>query len=169
MMLPAGLRALMTSFAQAGSVEWIGVRPARDVPMLVLNRVDAIIDRGLAGDRTGDKSRAGHKRQVTLIQAEHLAVVGKLLQRGAIDPAQLRRNIVVAGINLHALKGQRFRIGSALLEMSGDCHPCSKMEVQLGLGGYNALRGHGGITARVIEGGEIFLGAAVTLAGPAPA
>lgn len=164
MMLPAGMRALMTSFAHAGSVEWIGVRPARDVPMQVLKRVEAVADRGLVGDRTGDKSRAGGKRQVTLIQAEHLEVVGKLLQRGAIDPAQLRRNIVVAGINLHALKGQRFRIGGALLEMSGDCHPCSKMEIQLGLGGYNAMRGHGGITARVVEGGEIFLGATVTSA-----
>ena len=158
----------MTTFAHAGRVEWIGVRPSRDVPMQVLTRVEALIDRGLKDDRTGDKSRAGNKRQVTLIQAEHLEVIARLLRQGAIDPALLRRNIVVAGINLLALKGQRFRIGEALLEMSGECHPCSKMELQLGDGGYNAMRGHGGITARVVEGGGILLGAAVVPAGPVP-
>ena len=158
----------MTTFSHAGRVEWIGVRPARDVPMQALTRVEAIADRGLAGDRTGDKSRVGNKRQVTLIQAEHLDVIGKLLRLDVIEPALLRRNIVVAGINLLALKGQRFRIGEALLEMTGECHPCSKMEVQLGHGGYNAMRGHGGITARVVEGGDILLGATVVPAGPEP-
>lgn len=163
--LPTGLRDLMTTFAHAGRVEWIGVRPARELPMKLPANVEAIADRGLVGDRTGDQSRAGNERQVTLIQAEHIEVIAKLLQQGVIDPALLRRNIVVAGINLLALKGQRFRIGEALLEMSGECHPCSKMELHLGPGGYNAMRGHGGITARVIEGGRIALGAAVAPAG----
>ena len=110
--------------------------------MQVLNCVEAIADGGLVGDRTADKSRAGNKRQMTLVQAKPLEAIGKLLQRDAIDPAQLRRNLVVASINLNAHEGQRFRIDSALLEMSGDGHPCLKMEVQLGLGGYNAMRGH---------------------------
>ena len=110
--------------------------------MQVLNCVEAIADGGLVGDRTADKSRAGNKQQMTLIQAAHFEAIGKLLQRDAIDPAQLRRNLVVAGINLNAHEGQRFRIDSALLEMSGGGHPCLKMEVQLGLGGYNAMRGH---------------------------
>ena len=78
-----------------------------------------------------------------------------------LDPALLRRNIVVAGLNLLALKGRRFRIGGALLEGSGPCEPCSRMEEALGPGGYNAMRGHGGITARVVEGGLIRVGDAV--------
>jgi len=70
-----------------------------------------------------------------------------------------RRNIVVSGLNLLALKGKQFRIGSVVLEYTGLCHPCSKMETALGPGGYNnAMRGHGGITTRVIEAGEIALG-----------
>ena len=103
-------------------------RPTRDLPMQVLNCVEAIADGGLVGDRTADKSRAGNKRQMTLVQAKPLEAIGKLLQRDAIDPAQLRRNLVVASINLNAHEGQRFRIDSALLEMSGDGHPCLKRE-----------------------------------------
>jgi MOSC domain-containing protein YiiM len=43
------------------------------------------------------------------------------------------------------------------------------MEAVLGSGGFNAMRGHGGITARVLEPGQIGIGAEVRLAPPPPA
>jgi MOSC domain-containing protein YiiM len=158
MKIPAGLRELMSTFPFEGKVVWIGVRPATRQPMRVVGTVEAIAGRGLAGDRTAEKSRPGNARQVTLIQAEHLQAVAQLLQRENVDPAQTRRNVVIGGVNLLSLKGHRFRLGGALLEMTGECHPCSLMEVQLGQGGYNAMRGHGGITARVLESGLIGMG-----------
>lgn len=79
-----------------------------------------------------------------------------------VDPARLRRNIVVAGINLLALRACRFRIGDAVFEGSGLAHACSRMEEELGPGGYNAMRGHGGLTARVIRGGLIRVGNSVS-------
>jgi MOSC domain-containing protein YiiM len=150
------LRALMESFPHEGRLEWIGLRPARRQPLQSFNHVEVIADHGLAGDHKA--TRAGGKRQVTLIQREHLEVVAKLLGREAVDPALLRRNLVVSGINLLALRGERFRIGDVLFEGSGLCEPCSRMEEVLGVGGYNAMRGHGGITARVLEGAVIALG-----------
>jgi MOSC domain-containing protein YiiM len=152
------LQSLFSTLPQVGRVEWIGVRPARLAPVVSEQAVEAIAATGLRGDRYASSGR----RQVTLIQAEHLTAIASLLGAKAIKPEALRRNIVVSGINLLALKGARFRIGEALLEGTGPCEPCSRMEDALGIGGYNAMRGHGGITARVIEGGWIRIGDAVT-------
>ena len=157
MPLPAdsALGALMATLPRAGRVQWIGLRPARDVPMQEVAAVEAVAGRGLVGDRYASGSG---KRGITLIQAEHLPVIAALSGHAAVAPALLRRNVVVSGIPLVALKGRRFRIGGALFEGTDDCDPCSRMEAALGPGGYNAMRGHGGLCARILEGGRIMVG-----------
>ena len=150
------LKELRIQFPHTGTVEWIGVRGSRDEPMLELETVSVVERQGLLGDRYSAKRT--DNRAVTLIQAEHLDVIRSLLPGSAIEPAALRRNIVVRGINLNAMKEVHIEIGSALLQLTGMCHPCSKMERRLGVGAYNAMRGHGGITARVLRGGDIAIG-----------
>lgn len=146
--------------ASQGTVEAICIRPKRRAAVEQLNAVDAIRDTGLVGDHYANR---GGGRQVTLIQAEHLQVVAALLKVFSIKPELSRRNIVVSGINLLSLKGSKFQIGEAVFEYSGECHPCSRMEENFGTGGYNAMRGHGGITARVVESGAIRTGDRVIL------
>ncbi len=150
------MQTLLDTLPQVGRVEWISIRPGRGEPVNVLEKAEITLENGLEGDRYGGK--AGSPRQVTLIQKEHLAAVGGMLGRGPIDPVIARRNIVVSGINLLALKGKQFQIGEAILEYTGLCHPCSKMEAAFGPGGYNAMRGHGGITAKVIQSGSVQVG-----------
>lgn len=148
---------------QKGRVTWIGVRPAHEVAMVESQRIEVLESRGLVGDRAS-KARIGGKRQVTLIQSEHLEVIAKLSGHEAVTPASLRRNLVIEGINLIALKTLKFRIGEqVILEGTGPCEPCSKMDVALGEGGFQAMRGHGGITTRVIAGGFIQVGDVVAV------
>lgn len=146
----------MSRFAQPGRVRWIGLRPAREVPMTVVESAEAVAGIGLVGDRF--KRSSTGKRGVTLIQAEHLPAIASLASLSDVRPETLRRNLVVEGVPLVALVGRRFRVGEATLEGTGPCDPCSRMEAALGEGGYNAMRGHGGITARIIEGGRIAVG-----------
>lgn len=148
-------KALFGNYSQHGIVSFISVRPKRLEPVTELQEVMAVENRGLAGDRY--KSTGG-ARQVTLIQAEHLSAIASYLGLQALNPMLTRRNIVVSGLSLLSLKGKKFQIGEAILEHSGDCHPCSRMEEILGVGGYNAMRGLGGITAKIIQSGRIKTG-----------
>ncbi|WP_434766762.1 MOSC domain-containing protein [Pseudomonas triticicola] len=152
------LQQLIAEVPQTGRVRWIGVRPESRGSMLELDAVEARLEAGL----TGDHARPGirNARQVTLIQWEHLAVINALMGRPddqPIRPEDLRRNLVISGINLFSLKGRRFRIGQAILETTGWCQPCARLQNNLGPGTFQAVRGHGGITARVLQSGIIRL------------
>ena len=147
---------------RSGALIWIGVRPARHVVLSPQTSAMLIAARGIEGDHY--QTQRDGARQVTLIASEDLAAIASFLGAEQIAPDLLRRNLVTRGVNLVALKGRRFRIGDAVLEGSGDCAPCSRMEAILGPGGYNAVRGHGGITARIIEGGMVSVGDVVEIA-----
>jgi len=149
---PSTISNLLNTLPQVGKVDWIGLRPERRAPMNIVGRVEASIETGLIGDRYSGSSG---KRHVTLVQQEHLTVIASALGLLECPPELLRRNISVSGINLIALKGKTFEIGDAIFEYTGLCHPCSFMETTFGAGGYNAVRGHGGITAKVLESGTI--------------
>ena len=152
------LQQLIADVPQTGRVRWIGVRPESRGPMIELDAVEARFEAGL----TGDHARPGvrNARQVTLIQWEHLVVINALMGRPddqPVKPEDLRRNLVISGINLFSLKGRRFRIGQAIFETTGWCQPCARLQNNLGPGTFQAVRGHGGITARVLQSGIIRL------------
>ena len=149
---------LLATLPQTGTLEWIGQRPARREPLVSVLQAELKTDSHLVGDHA--RPKADGKRQITLIQHEHLAAVAGYLGLAApLDPGHLRRNLVVSGLNLLALKNRQIRIGDeVVLDITGECHPCSRMEEELGAGGYNAMRGHGGLTAHIAQGGRIRVG-----------
>lgn len=149
---------LLRRHAGVGRIIFIGLRPERLAEIVPVAQAEIG-----PGGLIGDHARPG-PRAVTLIQAEHLPVIAALAAVGQIAPGVLRRNLVVSGINLTALRNHPVRIGSAVLRFTVQCAPCSRMERALGPGAYNAMRGHGGWCAEVLEPGRVAVGDAVTIA-----
>ena len=149
-----------------GRVTWIGIRPEHGAPLAPLEAARVIAGLGLEGD-VASRGRVGGKRQVTLIQAEHLPVIAAFTAQSEVAPAQVRRNVVVSGVNLLALVKLRFAIGQeVILVGTGACAPCAKMDEEVAPGGFQAMRGHGGITASVERGGTIRVGDTLRALGP---
>lgn len=175
---PQTLQSISQTMPQTGRLETIIVRPAHRITAIQVDHTLAIADVGLQDDRRGrehDPSTTKvSNRQVTLIQAEHIEVIAKLMRLPNLQATELRRNLVVSGINLLAIKPlfphqkQYLHIGEVVLEITGICAPCSRMEEILGPGGYNAMRGHGGVNAKIIKGGILKVGNAVNLHAVSP-
>ena len=147
----------MTNKSMPGKLEWIGVREVQG-NIKSLDSVLAIKGEGLEGDKiTSKKSK---KRQVTLMQKEHISVILSLAQEK--DQSRIRkiqyyfkRNLLISKCNVQNLKGKIFTIGDAKFLGTGDCKPCKKIENLLGVSMLDAMQGMGGITALVAESGII--------------
>jgi MOSC domain-containing protein YiiM len=143
-----------------GKLEWIGLRSERRGDISIVERAEAIVGLGLAGDHRCLKT-AGSARQVTIISREYIYQIAQQLGADFIDPAFLRRNLVISGMNMNLLRFQRLQIGGVILETSALCDPCSRMDENLGKGGAAAMFGYGGLCAKIIQGGWIQVGDAV--------
>ena len=155
------LGRLLAAPMRPGELIWIGLRPIRRAELVNQTSAQLVAGTGIDGDHYA--TRRNGARQVTLIASEDIAAIASFLNRETLPPEILRRNLVTRGVNLTAFKGRRFRIGEALLEWSGECAPCSRMEENLGTGGYNAVRGRGGITARILTSGAVHIGAVISI------
>lgn len=154
------IAVLKSTMPQIGKIEWIGLRPTRKADLTEVTSAEITVESGLAGDHN---VRKGGKRMVTLIQKEHIDLVASVMNK-SVSPLDLRRNIVVSGVNLLALHDQEISLGDGVvLKGTGYCVPCSRMEENLGAGGYNAMRGHGGITATVVSEGHVAVGDPITM------
>lgn len=151
----ASINKLKTHFPYGGKIDWIGLRKKSSKEIIKVHSAELLINHGIAGDKSALKP--GSKRQVTLIQAEYFPVMESFLHKNIL-PEQLRRNIVVSGINLSVLLKHKLIINEVVLEITGNCAPCKKMEESLGEGAFNMMRNHGGINAIVRKGGVINIG-----------
>jgi MOSC domain-containing protein YiiM len=125
--------------------------------------VDVVEHQGIRGDRFfGKVSRLASS--VSLFAAEAVeAVEDELgLDRGAIDPRLARRNVVVRGIDLNALRGRSFALdseaGPVWFRAAGETSPCAWMDDRLAPGARDALRGRGGLRAEPTSSGVLRVG-----------
>lgn len=130
---------------------------SRRAPLLAVERVNAVLESGLEGDR---HAKPKSRRQVLLVEQE-------VLDQFGLAPGAIREQVTVRGLDLGTLVlGARIRVGGAVLEAAGPCHPCERMEeIQPGL--KQALVGRRGRFVRVVAAGAIAVGDALEVEPPA--
>lgn len=142
----------------AGKVEEIYVTPKGSTEMKRVEEIRALTGCGLEGDRycegTGYWTPYGDVCQVTLIEGENLDEIRE--EAGLkVHGGEHRRNIITRGIELADLRGERFRLGEAVLAYDRPRPPCKHIQDMTEPGMTRALRRRGGICVRVVEGGKI--------------
>ena len=147
-----------------GVVDEIFVTATGSAQMERVEEVRTIEGCGIEGDRycegTGFWTRFGDVCQVTLIEGEDLDYIEE--EFGIrVKNGEHRRNIITRGLRLDELRRKRFRVGEATLEYDRPRPPCRHVQDLSEAGMTRALKGRGGICARVVKGGLLRAGDAI--------
>ncbi len=142
----------------AGKIEWIGVRPERRAEVVAVDRAEIDLENGIEGDHVTQPHR-----QVTIISKEQMEQVAARLGKDNVDPSATRRNILISGLDFDLNSGTKIALGDAEIEVTGYCHPCSRMDENLGDGGRLAMARLAGYTCKVLKGGTVTVGADVAV------
>ncbi len=140
-----------------GTVKSLGIAVSKLSPMDQVNKIELITGQGIVGDRHLRTDGTRSKRQILLMDIETLIEFG-------LSERDIKENITVQGIDFSLIRsGNIVRIGKdVVLEITGDCEPCSRMD-ELRSGLKNAIDGRRGMLAYVKSGGTISSGDSITV------
>ncbi len=126
-----------------------GESPALDVP-----EARCITGRGIEGDRYLD-FKDDYKGQVTFFEQE---VYERICAQFGIrhkGPEIFRRNIITEGVDLNALIGKEFEVQGVRFLGTQESAPCHWMNHVFAEGAEEALKGHGGLRAKILTDGVL--------------
>jgi len=147
----------------SGHVEAINVRETSEAAAVSVQRVRLVSGRGVEGDRYYAPAGAGSGEALTLIAAE--ALEGLEADTGIrLSAADSRRQVLTRGIDLNALVGREFTVGSVRCRGVELCEPCAHLQVVTQDGVLKGLVHRGGLRADVLNDGHVAVGDAVTSA-----
>ncbi len=129
-------------------------KPPGDSPTVEVREARCIAGRGIEGDRYLD-FKDDYKGQVTFFASE---VFGRLSAQFGIrdkSPAVLRRNIITEGVDLNALIGKEFEVQGIRFLGTQESAPCHWMNAVFAEGAEEALKGHGGLRAKILTDGVL--------------
>jgi len=152
-----------------GKITAIYLAPEAGAPMQAVSLAELESGRGIKGDRYHVQGGTFSEKllakgqgdwEATLIETEAIDAFNKSVGLN-IGYGNFRRNIVTQGVKLNALVGQRFRVGKVVLEGIRLCEPCTHLASLVSKSVLPALVGHGGLRARIVEGGSVSPGDSV--------
>lgn len=131
-----------------------GGQPAGAFPTLDVDRIDCVAGRGIRGDRFFD-FKENYRGQITFFSIEILEALRHELSLPDAQASAMRRNALVAGVNLKSFIGAEFEVQGVRFAGVEPCRPCHWMDFALGPGAENWLQGRGGLRARILSDGVL--------------
>lgn len=129
-------------------------KPPGEAPMVEVDSVECVAGKGLQGDRFfGFKDN--YKGQITFFSEEVYEGLCEKLQTADRNPSVFRRNVIVRGVDLNTLIGQEFELQGVRFAGTQECSPCYWMDQAFAPGAEQALKGHGGLRARILTDGVL--------------
>lgn len=127
-------------------------------PTIEVGEVECVAGKGLVGDRFFS-FKENYKGQVTFFSADVFDDVCRRLGVSGKLAGVTRRNVITRGVDLNALIGKQFAVQGVMFEGVNECTPCHWMDEAIAPGAESALRGRGGLRARILSGGRLRAGA----------
>jgi MOSC domain-containing protein YiiM len=123
-------------------------------PVVEVEQVECVAGQGLVGDRYfGEKT--DFKGQVTFFALEvHRQLCEKFGQL-ATPPSVYRRNVITKGLDLNALIGKEFELQGVRFLGTEECKPCYWMDQAVAPGAEDAMKGRGGLRAKILTTGVL--------------
>jgi len=129
-------------------------QPAGQAPMVEVDEVECVAGKGLAGDRFfGWKE--DYKGQVTFFAHEVYERLCEQFQVVGVPPSVFRRNLITLGVDLNSLIGKEFEVQGIRFLGTQESAPCYWMNQAFAEGAEEAMKGFGGLRAKVLSSGTL--------------
>jgi MOSC domain-containing protein YiiM len=135
-------------------------QPAGEHPVVSVPSVECVAGRGIRGDRFFDY-KPDYKGQITFFASEiydELCATFLPLAGPHPAPSAFRRNVITCGVNLNTLIGVEFTLQNIRFLGTAECSPCHWMDQAFAPGAHAALKGRGGLRAKILTDGVLRLG-----------
>lgn len=137
-------------------------RAAGEHPLVPVDAVECVAGRGIVGDRFFDY-KPDYKGQLSLFSLEVFADLIAVTGAGEKSPSVVRRNLFTEGVDLNALVGREFTVGTVRLLGFEQCRPCFWMDSAVAPGAEDSLQGRGGLRCKILRSGRIRAGDEILL------
>lgn len=119
-----------------------------------VDTIECLAGRGIVGDRYLDHEK-DFKGQITFFDWAVYQRIRDNFNLAELDPEKFRRNVLVEGVDLNTLIGKKFTLQGIEFEGVEECRPCYWMDEAVNPGVFDALKGNGGLRAKILNSGTL--------------
>ncbi len=129
-------------------------QPAGTAPVIEVSQAECVAGKGIVGDRFFDW-KEDYKGQITFFEHEQYERLCEKLGVMGVPPSAFRRNVITKGVDLNTLIGTEFEVQGVRFFGTQESAPCYWMNQAFAEGAEEALKGHGGLRAKILCGGVL--------------